>query len=324
VTIDLESFFRDRIEGMLSTASWVAKVKDLLGIEGVSQIWGEAPAWYFWISGAPGVYLFQLSAASISEKHPKTARGTFAVKCYPYADRDAFRHFSFLERDLVQSRFFDGTHTPTFEDRERLPEALFNVGIMEYEVGLDDDMACIRLESLDTLRIGYAKETIQEYALIGKSRPFAKGETDRSVPGWKMGYLFFDRFLSLYAFYCKTKPLRLRLTRTSGFEYVYNGGDTFECVDAPNIHCLSASAYFGAADGHPYRNDFQAQRPAEKDNKPDKAKVLYDQAFHCGHCHSIDEMADKKLPEQMRINPLWWSLADAKYKSELASSCGCT
>jgi len=324
VTIDLESFFRDRIEGMLSTASWVARVKDLLGIDGVSQIWGEAPAWYFWISDAPGVYLFQLSAASISESHPETARGTFAVKCYPYADRDAFRYFSFLERDLVKSRFFDCTHTPTFEDRERLPEALFNVGVMEYEVGLDDDMACISLESLNTLRIGYAKETVQEYALIGKSRHFTKGEIDRSVPGWKMGYFFLDRFLSLYAFCRKAKPMRLRITRSSGFEYVYNGGDTFECVDAPNIHCLSASVYFGAAEGHHRWNDFQAQRPAEKGNDPDKAEVLYDQVFHCGHCHLIDKTAHNKLPKQMRINPLWWSLADANFKSELASSCGCT
>jgi len=309
---------------MLTTVSWVDKVKNLLGIEGVSQIWGEAPAWYLWISNAPGVYHFELSEATISEDHPKTARGIFTIKCYPYADRDAFSCFSFQERDLIQSRFFDGTHTPRFEDRERLPDDLFNVAVMEYKVGLDDDRACVTLESLDTMRVGYEKETVQEYALIGKSRNFAKGETDRSVPGWKMGYLFFDRFLSMYAFYRKVKPMRLRITRSPGFEYVYNGGVTFECVDTPNIHCLSASVFFGPAEGHHHRTDFQAHHPAEQDIVPDKAKVLYDHTFQCGHCHSTDKPVCHKLPEHAHINPLWWSLADAKYKSELASTCGCT
>jgi hypothetical protein len=324
VTIDPESLFRNEIEGMLSTVSWVEKVKNRLGIEGVSQIWGDAPAWYFWISDARGVYHFQLSEASISKDHPKTARGVFTIKCYPYSHRDAFSSFSFQERHLMQSRLFDDTHTPRFEDRERIPDALFNAGVIEYTVGLDDDMRCVTLESLDTLRIGYEKETVQEYELIGKSRHFKKGEIDRFVPGWKLGYCFFDRLLCMLAFYCKAKPMRLRITRSSGFEYVYTGGDTFECIDAPDIPCFSASLFFGPADGHPCSVDFQAHHPAEPDFDPDTAEVLYDQTFHCGHYHPLDTSILNKLPEETHINPLWWSLADAEHKSELASSCGCT
>jgi len=324
VTVDPESLFRNKIEGMLATVSWVDKVKNLLGIEGVSQIWGNAPAWYFWISDAQGVYHLQLSETSVSEYHPKTSRGIFTIKYYPYADRDVFSSFSFQERHLTQSCFFDDTHTPRFEDRERLSESLFNVAAMEYEVGIDDDMACFTLESLDTMRIGYEKERVQEYELIGKSRNFAKGEIDRSVPGWKLGYPLFDRLLSMYAFYSKTKPMRLRITRSSGFEYVYTGSATFECADAPDIHCYSAYVFFSPADGHHHRIDFQAHHPAEQDIEPEKADVLYDQTFHCDHCHSTDEAVCNKLPEDTHINPLWWSLADAEYKSELASSCCCT
>jgi len=320
VTIDPESLFRNQIEGMLATVSWVDKVKKLLGIKGVSQIWGDAPAWYFWISDAKGVYHFRLSEASISKDHPKTARGMFTVKCYPYAERDAFSAFSFQERHLIQSRFFDGTHTPRFEDRERIPEDLFNVAVMEYEIGIDDDVACFTLESLDTLRIGYEKETVQKYELIGNSINFAKGETDRSVPGWNLGYLFFDRFLSMFSFFRKAKPMRLRITRSSGFEYVYTAGDAIECVDAPDIHCFSASVFFGPTDDRHHHIPLQAYLSPEQD----KVEVLYDQTLHCGHCHPMDKMVNDKLPEDTHINPLWWSLADAEYKSELASSCGCT
>ncbi len=309
---------------MLATVSWVDKVKKLLGIEGVSQIWGDAPAWYFWISDTRGVYHFQLSEASICEDHPQTAQGVFTVKCYPYANGDAFGSFSFQERRLMQSRFFDNTHTPRFEDREQLPDDLFSVAVIEYKVGLDGDMACFTLESLDTLRTGYKKETVQEYELIGKSKKFTKGDTDRAVPGWNMGYPLFDRLLSMYAFYRKVKPVRLRITRSSGFEYVYTGKDTFECVDAPDIHCFSTSVFFGPAIGRHHQIALQAQLPPKPDIEPDKADVLHDQTFLCGHYHSMDETVCDKLPEDTHINPLWWSLADAEYKSELASSCGCS
>ena len=323
MTIDPESLFRNKIEGMLSTVSWVDNVKKLLGIEGVSQIWGDAPAWYVWISGAPGVYHFQLSEASIHKDPPNTAQGIFTVKCYPYNNGNIFNFFSFQERHLIQSRFFDGTHTPFFDDRERLPDALFNVAVIEYMVDLDDDMACVTIESLDTMRISYGKETVEEYDLIGKNRHFVKGEVDRLVPGWKLGYLFFDRFLSMLAFYRKTKPMQLRITRSSGFEYIYTGGDTFKCVAAPDIHCFSTAAVFGPANGHHDGADFQAHRLAEKDFEIDAADILYDQTFHCGHYHPLDKAVLDKLPEDTHINPLWWSLADAEHKSELASSCGC-
>ena len=324
MTFDPENMFRNQIDGMLTTVSWVDEVKTMLGIDGVSPIWSKAPAWYFWFAEAQGVYHLQLSEVSIREEPPGTARGTFAVKCYPFTDQRAFNLFSFQERHLVQSRFFDHTHTPRFEDRQRIPDTLFNVAVMECELDLEHDRACFTLESLDSMRVGYDKEAAQHYELIGKSRTYAKGETDRAVPGWEMGYLFFDRFLSMHAFYSKAKPVRLRVTRSPGFEYVYTGDDTFECVAAPDVHCLSASVFFGPASGHHHLADMKADPLVTHETAPDRTGVLYDQTFTCGHCHTAGDSACHALPDHTHINPLWWSLADADYKSHLASSCGCT
>ena len=52
---------------MLVTTSWVDDVKTVTGLEAVSQVWGEKPAWYFWISGTPGVYALQLEGITATE-----------------------------------------------------------------------------------------------------------------------------------------------------------------------------------------------------------------------------------------------------------------
>ena len=54
--MDFDSFFRNKVESMLITASWVGQVQKMLGLAGVNQVWGDRPEWYIWIDGAAGVY----------------------------------------------------------------------------------------------------------------------------------------------------------------------------------------------------------------------------------------------------------------------------
>ena len=79
--IDLELFFRTKVENMLVTASWVEAVRQTLGLTAVSQVWSERPSWYFWISGAAGVYHLQMEGAS---GEGDLVIGSFSVKCYPF------------------------------------------------------------------------------------------------------------------------------------------------------------------------------------------------------------------------------------------------
>jgi hypothetical protein len=52
--MDLDSFFRNKVESLLITASWVEQVQQMLDLKGVSQVWGDRPEWYVWVEDAPG------------------------------------------------------------------------------------------------------------------------------------------------------------------------------------------------------------------------------------------------------------------------------
>ncbi len=320
---ECESFFENKVNSMLLTTSWIDELKDLLGMEAASQIWGEVPAWYMWLSDAHGVYRLQLEAAMNEEKNPAEKRGYFSIKCYPYDNTTVFDAFSYEEQVLRRSRLFDDTHTPRFEAMQRIPDSLFNVAALEYRVNQDDTMACFTLESLDTLRCVYPEETVQHFDLIGKCRCYRKGEIGRAVPGWHLGYPLFDRLLGMYAHNSKAKPVRVRITRSPGFEYVNTGAHTFACQNSPDIHRLTASVFFVSptrADAGGCQNESDEMKP---DEEPGQVEILLDRAFPCGHHHHMAKVAPLQTIDDAPVNPLWWSLAETAFASNLASTCGC-
>jgi hypothetical protein len=320
---ECESFFQNKVNSMLVTTSWIDDLKDLLGMEAVSQIWGNAPAWYLWLSDANGVYHLQLSDAMKDENIPPNKQGFFSIKCYPFYNATVFKTFSYEEQLLIRSGFFDATHTPRFEEKERIPDFLFNVAAMEYRVNQDDTMACFTLDTLDTLRCVYPEETVLDFDLITKRRCYRKGEIGRSVPGWQLGYPAFDRLLCMYAFYSKAKPVRVRITRSPGFEYIHTGKHRFGCLDAPDVHHLAASVFFASPKGPDMGIHLNQPDNLTPEADPDPVEVLLDLAFPCGHLHRSEKMASLETVEGAPINPLWWSLAETGYTSSLASTCGC-
>jgi len=320
---ECESFFQNKINSMLVTTSWVGELKERLGIEAVSQVWGDIPAWYLWLSDAPGVYHLQLADTIIDKGCPLPQQGIFPIKCYPFSNTTVFDAFSYEEQCLCRSRFFDETHTPRFEEKEKISDSLFNVGVMEYKANPDDTMACFTLESLDTLRCVYPEEMVLDFDLIRKRRRYKEGETGRSVPGWELAYPVFDRLLCMYAFYSKTTPVRVRITRSPGFEYCHTGNHMFECVDTSDIHRLTAAVLFADPSVRDHGRETDEPAIAETEEERDPTEVLLDRTFPCGHFHESDKMACAGMGDDTPVNERWWSLADTDYKSELASTCGC-
>jgi len=302
---------------MLVTTSWVEKVKKMIGIEAVSQVWGDKPAWYFWISQAPGVYYLQLE--EVYDDYwgsDDLAGGIFTIKCYPYAFEKVFGSFSFEEQSFIQSHFFDRTHTPLFEHIEKIPKTLFNVATFELTIDAHDNLALFTFEGLDSMRICYNQETLQTYPEIKKEKKYKAGEKGRDVPGYELGYLLFDRILSLYSFYSKTKPARVLLSRSPGFEYVYDSNHTFQCLDTDDISINMLNVLFAKNSG---KKTVKGDQLIEKQLKEGPHKVVFDQKYQCGHLHDNQNLSVLTTP----LNNQWWSLADADYKSELASTCGC-
>jgi hypothetical protein len=320
---ECESFFENKVNSMLVTTSWVDDLKDRLGIKAVSQIWGEVPAWYMWLSDARGAYRLELADTMYEEKIPANKRGFFSIKCYPFDNTAVFNTFSYEEQVLSRSRFFDDTHTPRFEDTKRIPGSLFNVAAMEYRVTENGTMACFTLDSLSILCCVYPEETVQDFDLIGKSRRYRHGEIGRSVPGWQLGYPVFDRLLCMYAFYSKAKPVRVRIACSPGFQYVHSGNHTFDCVDAPDTRRWTASVVFACPDRCDMGVHGREPDVLASEEGPGQLDILLDRAFPCGHHHHIDKMGSLQAVESAPVSPLWWSLAETIYTSSMASTCGC-
>lgn len=302
---------------MLITTSWVDKVKELIGLQAVSPVWGDKPVWYFWMPQSAGVYSLELNETIDDQWESKhLAVGLFSVKCYPFANGRLFNHFSFEEQAFVKSNLFDDTHTPMLEQRERIPASLFNVAAIEMTTDTTDNLALFSLEALDSMQVIYGQAFHQTYPELNKSKSYNPGEKARDVPGYDLGYPLFSCLLSLYSFYSKIKPVRVLLTRSPGFKYIYDSTEEYQCVDTEDVQIYSLNVMFS---DNTNKNLTTGKKLIEKRLKDPDNKIVFDQEYTTGHlpCNHISPTIKADLDEK------WWSLAEADYKSNMTSTCGC-
>jgi hypothetical protein len=308
--MDHDSFFRNKIESMLITASWVEPVQKMLGITGVSQVWDDAPEWYIWIAGAPGVYALVFDHGRSFDALDQTLhQGRFAVKCYPYASAGVFDTYSAKECDMVSSDLFDHTHTPRMEARPEIPEAFFTIGSISLTLDAAQTVALFTFDSLDFLRWS----TLTAKPGPG-NRPGGKCLI-RNIPAWQIGYPLFDRMAGLYAFYSKRQPAFIGTTRSPGFECIIDPPhSTPESQSCDSIQQGSASVMFAETTNTERLKDaiWHEQLDAEE-------HIVF--VSRCRHSDCSASASDNFPPVEM--NRLWWELAQSEIKSELATTCGC-
>jgi hypothetical protein len=294
---------------MLIVSSWSERFRSDIGLKGVSQVWDGPPAWYLWLADAPGVYhLGFLEAEGEVLNHTDLCKAVFIIKCYPYPDDGCFQSFSFLEQKLIQSHFFDDTHTPVFEYREKIPPELFNVATLELTMDHEAQRALFCLETLDVLRSRYADKTDQSFPIMSLDRQFDKGEIDRNIPGLEIAYPLFDCLMCLYTNASRQTPLQIQCSKSPGFEFMIKR-EKLDIQPSDVITDYRLRVLYSSAD-----------MPAMRSNLMDTGETaLYDRMFACGHFHN--DGAEARLP--IAINTKWWTLAHMQYVSELASSCGC-
>jgi len=315
--IDYQSLFRNKIDNMLVTTSWVDQVKELIGLQAVSSVWSDKPAWYFWMPQPAGAYSLELNETIDDQWDTKhLAGGLFSVKFYPFANGRFFNHFSFEEQAFVKSNLFDETHTPRLEQRDRISASLFNVAAIEMTMDTTDNLALFSLEALDSMQVFYGQAFHQIYPELNKSKSYNPGEKARDVPGYDLGYPLFSCLLSLYSFYSKIKPVRVLLTRSPGFKYLYDSTEEYQCVDTEDVQIYSLNVMFSDSTN---KNLATGKNLIEKTLKYPDNKIVFDQEYTNGHLPSnhISPIVNAPLDEK------WWSLADADYKSHMASTCGC-
>jgi hypothetical protein len=314
---DLIEEFRNRIDSMLICASWVENAQDVLGLQGVSQVWTDKPSWYLWLKGAPGVHHLQLDDAfSGSGPQRGTTTGLFSIRFYPYPSQAVFSGFSREERLLLSSDLFDSTNTPRMECLGSIDPTLFTVGIMQLTIGPETDWSLFILETLDTLRTRPDPVMLQACPDRGCADNDAVRDISREVPGWDLAYQLFDRIISLNAYYGRAKPGRVTLTKTQGFEYLYESTAEVRCEPSDAIQLRTLMVLFPEAGD---QSPAVADRSVDEELKRQSQEIVYDWRSACG-CLSHGPSA---VQSSGTLNERWWTIADAEYRSDKASTCGC-
>lgn len=297
------------------TTSWVENLKTELGLNGVSQVWGDRPSWYFWVTNAPGVFHLEFDDADVlTTKTGTFYMADFIIKCYPYRGHSLFNTFSFQEKELVQSPFFDDTHSPAFEYREQIPADLFNIAMMAITVDSTDQLMHFGFETFDLLRTVCLSDTVRHDPESNRRYTLKAGTVDRNVPALQVGYPFFGQMMCLSAYATRTPPARVQLARRRGVEFGLDA-ETVRFIPSNKIQHYRYGVWF-----HPpskFQTGDPVKIPAMTSNEAEK--ILYDRAFTCGHFHP--SQAEKVLP--VPLDERWWTLAHASYASQLTSCCGC-
>ncbi len=297
-------------------ASWAEELKEALGLMGVSQVWKDQPNWYFWLAQGPGPFSLQLERTEVlAENGSEFNRGLFSVRLFPYPHQEVFSRFSLEEREQILSEHFDHTGTPRFQSIRRVPDNLFHLGVLEWLLDQRQGTSAFVFESLTSLRIrspSGSQNGLSEAIANGAANP---DRLIRDVPGWDLGVPFFDRLLCLYAYYRKQSPVRIVLARSPGFEHTLEKDGLLLERKAEDIWGLAVLVCFAPPD-QSLEKDLPIQQRVEAflgDESP-LADLSYPQGYH-------PEIA-AEVPH-LRINELWWSLADKTFSCKLSSTCGC-
>ncbi len=112
--IDSSEVMRNLIDSAVSYLTWHEDACKTLGFKGISQVWQETPAWYFWVDGIAGGILFRLHQ---EESMGNSQYASFSVHYYPDAQEAAWQKLTEKEKLLLNDpEIIDPeTHTPQFE-----------------------------------------------------------------------------------------------------------------------------------------------------------------------------------------------------------------
>ncbi len=245
MTIDFETYFRNRIENMLIRASWVSDIRRMLGLQGISQIWSSNPQWYFWLQDAPGTYCLSFMEGDVVHADGNDLyEGRFALKCYPHVDTAGYAGYAAEERLLRWSDHFDSTGTPCFESAATLSNSLFVIGSITFLSDPQGSFALLTFESLDALKMLKI-----EASQCGSH--FCTSIT-RNVPGWEHGSPLFDCLVGLYAYCFHQAPIFMGATSSRGFKFIVFPDRSGEYRADAETTRLALTIGFGAPEGKAY------------------------------------------------------------------------
>lgn len=300
---------------MLITASWVESVKSILGLQGVSQIWCETPAWYFWLSEAPGAY--ELRLEPLDDPDVGTGgilNGLFSVRFFPRPAGWAFSTFSREERNLVSSELFDETNTLRAEARECVHPHLFTIATIGISLSEENDgLGLFTLEAPETSQWRVESPPGTDGCQEKVPDRSHRDSVTRRVPAWRLARGLFDCLVSLHAFAANTRPERVVVTSSPGFDVVRMADGTIATEETRDGRILTESVLFNSAG----ENASSLSEVLDREKAQPDSRLILDWKAPCS-CHNAPPAQGGTY-----ISEHWWSIADSERVSHLGSTCGC-
>jgi len=214
---------------MTSWYSWEAHMRILRGFLEESLMgspfftkvefssWKKRPCWHIWLSDSEGVYELALVNSGSKSIYEDMREGVkkvlldqywseFVIRYYPSPNEQVFEDFSFYEKVLRLSEFFDRDGRPRSDMKDTFHESYYTVGSMQLIVERNMNMLSLSINSQDRL-IDYRMKGVKiesgENKIIWGVKP---GGRDRNVPGWELSWRIFDRLVETYCRLYRTSP----------------------------------------------------------------------------------------------------------------------
>jgi len=338
-------FFRLRIGAMIAQGFLVDEVRGGLHLKGASEVWGgpafdDRPAWYFWLTAAPGAYRLRLENIERVEGSATAARCVLSVKYYPSPSESVFECYGPEERALIGGGLFDNTHTPTFDAQDRIAETLFTVGGIEFVHDPACGQSLLSFSAFQRMRLDPRPNEPRTPAL---SHVACGG-----LPAWDLGYPLFEAVVGLEAFIARRGPARVILSEQSEAEgrgassrrEPLSAFKTLLAVFGPDSAAASAAEEPAVATllGDPWHVVYDCAVPmaghhthhhrgAAAAGEPNGHAVSHHPCA-CGHHphhdgrHRIVRIGDATLEVPLSVTDQWWVLAAADPAAN-AMPCGC-
>ena len=272
------------------------------------------PGWYLWFSDRSGAFLLRvLTGCDVptteSNFNLETVQGIrLGVFYYPHIEEKDFEGFSWPEKILRCSDYFDQTGTPTSEGRKEIPSSFFLVGQIDIRLCSMRcylELECSALERWRDYRVGGLHVRGPSGDLL---EVVAAGDRDRDVPGWELTHFLMDKLVLGICFQQRLTPIAVLVSKEEGFASYLQENQQIEQRIEPGISEMNLSIGLSASPGGDSticRRDYAAA------------------AQRLGR-ELIDFMTGGSPPPDKRrlwINPEWWQAKNEPF--EPATICGC-
>lgn len=136
---------RNLIESSFNHLTWYEDACTQCGFKGISQIWKEEPAWYFWMNQIDGTFLLRLHA---EEPLADNQFISLSLHYFPDPDEEAYQTLSAGEKRLLsdENSFDQKTNSPQFETYEQFV-SMFVVAEVGFVIDPDNQLRVLLYSS---------------------------------------------------------------------------------------------------------------------------------------------------------------------------------